>query len=68
MENTVKDEELKKVSGGADEEEPEGPVCHGYLVGDDCLACGVCAEITGSKPSAPAQIVICSQSDRGERK
>ena len=45
MENTVKDEELKKVSGGADEEEPEGPVFHGYLVGDDCLACGVCAEM-----------------------
>ena len=45
MENTVKDEELKKVSGGTDEEEPEGPIFHGYLVGDDCLACGVCAEM-----------------------
>ena len=45
MENTVKDEELKKESGGTDEEEPEGPVFHGYLVGDDCLACGVCAEM-----------------------
>ncbi|MBQ3963084.1 MAG: 4Fe-4S binding protein [Erysipelotrichaceae bacterium] len=48
MENAAKDEVLKKVNGGTDEEEPEGPegpVFHGYLVGDDCLACGVCAEM-----------------------
>ncbi len=45
MENAAKDEELKKVSSGTDEEEPEGPVFRGYLVGDDCLACDVCAEM-----------------------